>query len=133
MTDTRSARRPDPTTPSLWNGRLSRRRPQRIGRDRRNRPGPRDARGRLPDVLYVPLDDVDQRHLRRKRAPHLVPVQGRGFLLRHRRWRRDGADLTAAVWYYDDPFPAVADIKGHVAFYADRVAITATPSESAVR
>jgi len=39
-----------------------------------------------------------------------------------------GIDLTAAVWYYDDPFPAVADIKGHVAFYPDRVALTSTAS-----
>ena len=42
----------------------------------------------------------------------------------------DGADLTAAVWYYDDPFPAVANIKDHVAFYADRVTVTTSPSES---
>jgi hypothetical protein len=27
----------------------------------------------------------------------------------------------------DDPFPAVADIKDHVAFYADRVTVNATP------
>ena len=38
-----------------------------------------------------------------------------------------GRNRPAAVWYYDDPFPAVAEIKGHVAFYADRLTITATP------
>jgi uncharacterized protein (DUF427 family) len=38
-----------------------------------------------------------------------------------------GTDLTAAVWYYDEPFPAVAEIKGHVAFYADRVTVTVSP------
>ncbi len=26
-----------------------------------------------------------------------------------------------AVWSYDDPFPAVSQIKGHVAFYPERV------------
>ena len=85
-----------------------------------------------PPVLYVPLDDVDRRLCAEQRPAHLVPVQGRGLLLRHR-WRRDGTDLTAAVWYYDDPFPAVADIEGHVAFYADRVAITTSPSDPIVR
>ena len=44
-----------------------------------------------------------------------------------------GTDLSAVVWYYDDPFPAVADIKGHVAFYADRVDVKATPTPSSRR
>ena len=29
-----------------------------------------------------------------------------------------------AVWFYADPYPAVAAIKDHVAFYADRVDLT---------
>ena len=45
-----------------------------------------------PAVFYVPMGDVDQHHLRAQRAPHLVPVQGRGLLLRHRRRRRNGPD-----------------------------------------
>jgi uncharacterized protein (DUF427 family) len=40
----------------------------------------------------------------------------------------DGTDLTAAVWYYDEPFPPVAEIKGHVAFYTERVTIGTTLS-----
>ena len=28
----------------------------------------------------------------------------------------------------DDPFPAVAEIKGHVAFYTDRVSVTPPPA-----
>ena len=43
----------------------------------------------------------------------------------------DGTDLTATVWYYDDPFPTLAEIKGHVAFYADRVTVSATPRAAA--
>ena len=31
---------------------------------------------------------------------------------------------TEAVWFYDDPYPAVAEIKGHVAFYSDRVELS---------
>ncbi len=44
-----------------------------------------------------------------------------------------GTDLTAAAWYYDDPFPTVADIERHVVFYVDRVAITTSPSGPTVR
>ncbi len=32
-----------------------------------------------------------------------------------------GRKSVNAVWTYEDPFPAVAQIKGHVAFYPDRV------------
>jgi uncharacterized protein (DUF427 family) len=84
-----------------------------------------------PAVFYVPIDDVD-RHLLRESDRHTwCPYKGEASYYDI----NDGgaADLTAAVWYYDDPFPAVADIKGHVAFYADRVTLTATPSESTVR
>jgi len=36
-------------------------------------------------VLYIPLDDVDRRFLRRSGPPHLLPLQGRGVVLRHHR------------------------------------------------
>ena len=32
-----------------------------------------------------------------------------------------------AIWYYPEPYGAVDAIRGHVAFYADRVAITDSP------
>ena len=70
-------------------------------------------------VFYIPLDDVDRQPPADQRSSQLLSLQGRGFLLRHRRRRGDGPERR--VWYYDDPFPAVAGIKGHVAFYADRV------------
>jgi uncharacterized protein (DUF427 family) len=35
----------------------------------------------------------------------------------------DGAELTDAVWTYETPYPAVAQIGGHVAFYPDRVQV----------
>ena len=33
----------------------------------------------------------------------------------------EGRKSVNAVWYYEDPFPAVAQIRGHVAFYPERV------------
>jgi uncharacterized protein (DUF427 family) len=78
-----------------------------------------------PTVLYVPFDDVDQRHLRPSEHHTWCPYKGEASY-NDIVDGEDGTDLDAAVWYYDDPFPAVAEIKGHVAFYPDRVTITAT-------
>jgi uncharacterized protein (DUF427 family) len=84
-----------------------------------------------PPVLYVPLDDVDQHLLRESDHHTWCPYKGEASY--YDVIDGDGTDLTAAVWYYDNPFPAVADIQGHVAFYADRLAITTTDSESTVQ
>jgi uncharacterized protein (DUF427 family) len=84
-----------------------------------------------PAVLYIPLDDVEQSFLRRSDHHTWCPYKGEASYFDI----IDGEkpDLTAAVWYYDDPFLAVADIKDHVAFYADRVTVTATSSESTLQ
>jgi uncharacterized protein (DUF427 family) len=86
-----------------------------------------------PPVLYIPIDDVDQHQLRRSEHHTWCPYKGEASYYDIVGGEGDGADLAAAVWYYDDPFPAVADIKGHVAFYTDRLMVSATPSESTVR
>ena len=84
-----------------------------------------------PTVLYVPLEDVDERLLRRSEHHTWCPYKGEASY--YDIVDGDGSDLRAAVWYYADPFPAVADIKDHVAFYADRVTVSTTPSESTVK
>jgi uncharacterized protein (DUF427 family) len=85
-----------------------------------------------PPVLYVPLEDVDPHYVRPNELHTWCPYKGEASY--YDIVESDaGTDLAAAVWYYDDPFPAVASIQGHVAFYADRVAIMASPSDSAVR
>jgi uncharacterized protein (DUF427 family) len=81
-----------------------------------------------PAVLYIPLDDVDQSHLRRSDHHTWCPYKGEASYYDFT--DGDGADPTAAVWYYDDPFPAVAEIKDHVAFYPDRVTVTVTDNGS---
>jgi uncharacterized protein (DUF427 family) len=78
-----------------------------------------------PIVFYIPLDDVDQRHLRRSDHHTYCPYKGDASY--YDIIDADGTDLTAAVWYYADPYTDVAGIKGHVAFYADRVTVTVTP------
>jgi uncharacterized protein (DUF427 family) len=84
-------------------------------------------------VLYIPLEDVNPRHVRANDLHTWCPYKGEASYYDIVHTDADGTDLTAAVWYYDDPFPAVADIEGHVAFYADRVAITTSPSDPTVR
>ncbi len=84
-----------------------------------------------PAVLYVPLDDVNQNLLQRSEHRTWCPYKGEASYYDIIDGER--TDLTAAVWYYDDPFPAVADIKDHVAFYTDRVTVTATPRIDTLR
>ncbi len=36
---------------------------------------------------------------------------------------RDGRYAENAVWSYEDPYPAMAQIKGHLAFYPNQVEI----------
>jgi uncharacterized protein (DUF427 family) len=81
-----------------------------------------------PPVLYVPFDDVDQPHLRRSEHHTWCPYKGEASY--YDLIETGGGDLSAAVWYYDDPFPAVAGIGGHLAFYSDRVTVNAGPDEN---
>lgn len=80
-------------------------------------------------VMYIPLEDVHARHLRRSDHHTYCPYKGEASY--YDIIDGSGTDLVAAVRYYDDPFPAVADIRGHVAFYADRVTVTVTAGSSA--
>jgi uncharacterized protein (DUF427 family) len=84
-----------------------------------------------PAVLYIPLDDVDQRLLRQNEQHTWCPYKSEASY--YDIVDGDGTDLTAAAWYYADPSPAVADIKDHLAFYPDRVTVTATPGRPPAR
>jgi uncharacterized protein (DUF427 family) len=83
-----------------------------------------------PVVLYIPVDDVDQHLLRRSEHHTWCPYKGEASY--YDIVDSEGTDLTNSVWYYDDPFAGVGEIRGHVAFYADRISITAVPNEPAV-
>jgi uncharacterized protein (DUF427 family) len=77
--------------------------------------------GNYPPVFYVPLTDVDQSQLARTDHGSYCPYKGDAS---YYNLSAAGADGENAVWEYQDPYPAVAAIKDHVAFYADRVEIT---------
>lgn len=75
-----------------------------------------------PPVLYIPLADVEPSVLRPSGHHTYCPYKGEASY--YDLVAPGPEPLTGAVWYYPDPYPAVRDIEGHVAFYADRVEIT---------
>lgn len=74
-----------------------------------------------PAVPYIPLADVDQSLLRPTETSTYCPYKGDASY--YTVDLPDG-ELTDAVWTYPEPYAAVAEIAGHVAFYADKVEIT---------
>lgn len=74
-----------------------------------------------PPVRYIPIADVDRSQLAASELNTYCPYKGEASYYSITPDAERGAD---AVWFYDDPYPAVAEIKGHVAFYPDRVALS---------
>ncbi|MET0390504.1 MAG: DUF427 domain-containing protein [Polyangiales bacterium] len=81
---------------------------------------------RYPKVLYIPRQDVEMSLLGRTEHSTHCPYKGDAA---YYSIQVGGREATNAVWTYESPFPAVAAIKDHVAFYTDRVdAIEELPS-----
>jgi uncharacterized protein (DUF427 family) len=69
-------------------------------------------------VQYIPREDVDLSQLERTDHATYCPYKGDcGYYS----IPAGGRKSVNAVWSYEDPYPAVAQIKGHVAFYPKRV------------
>jgi uncharacterized protein (DUF427 family) len=71
-----------------------------------------------PSVQYIPREDVDLSQL--KRTDHVTYCPYKGDC-NYYSIPAGGKKSINAVWTYENPYPAVAQIKGHVAFYPDRV------------
>ena len=71
-----------------------------------------------PPVQYIPREDVDFSQLERTDYATYCPYKGD---CSYYSIRSGGKKSVNAVWSYEDPYPAVAQIKEHVAFYPDRV------------
>jgi uncharacterized protein (DUF427 family) len=69
-------------------------------------------------VQYIPREDVDFAQLERTDHATYCPYKGD---CSYYSVPAGGKKSVNAVWTYEDPYPAVAQIKGHVAFYPDRV------------
>ena len=71
-----------------------------------------------PPVQYIPREDVDLSQLKRTDHATYCPYKGDCNYYSVPGGRKKSVN---AVWTYENPYPAVAQIKGHVAFYPDRV------------
>jgi len=68
-----------------------------------------------PLVYYIPREDADMDLLERTDHASYCPYKGDASYYSV----RGGA--ANAVWSYEAPYDAVAEIRGHLAFYPDRV------------
>jgi uncharacterized protein (DUF427 family) len=71
-----------------------------------------------PPVQYIPREDVDLSQLKRTDRATYCPYKGD---CNYYSIPAGGKKSINAVWTYENPYSAVAQIKGHVAFYPDRV------------
>jgi uncharacterized protein (DUF427 family) len=71
-----------------------------------------------PAVNYIPRADVDMAALTRTGHHTHCPYKGDASYFTISAGGRDSGN---AVWSYEQPFPAMAEIKEHLAFYPDRV------------
>src|SRR5262249_52163798 len=84
-----------------------------------------DTRGALglreatyPAVQYIPRRDADMSLLARSDHATYCPYKGD---CSYYSIAVAGARGANAVWTYEHPYPAVAEIEGYLAFYPDRV------------
>jgi uncharacterized protein (DUF427 family) len=83
---------------------------------------------RYASVHYVPLEDVDQALLTPSETTTYCPYKGEAA---YYSLTTPSGDVQDAIWYYESPYPAVGQIAGHVAFYADRVNLSVGERDAA--
>ena len=88
----------------------------RVVADTRNALTLREAS--YPPVQYLPPEDVDFSQLERTAHATYCPYKGD---CNYYSIPAGGKKSVNAVWSYADPFPALEQIRGHVAFYTERV------------
>lgn len=71
-----------------------------------------------PAVQYIPRQDADMSLFARTNHATECPYKGQAS---YYTLRVDGRTAENAVWSYEDPYPAMAQIKDHLAFYPNRV------------
>jgi uncharacterized protein (DUF427 family) len=124
MTETRRRLEPGPDHPITIeprSGHVTVRRGEAVIADTHHALELREAS--YPPVFYIPLGDVDQNLLKTSDEHTYCPFKGEASY--YDILPGNGDALAGAVWYYPEPYTAVEAIRGHVAFYADRVTITA--------
>src|SRR4051794_19800205 len=75
---------------------------------------------RYPAVQYVPRTDANMALLERTERTTHCPYKGDANYFSI---TANGATLENSIWTYESPYPAMAEIAGHLAFYPDKVKI----------
>lgn len=71
-----------------------------------------------PPVLYIPREDAEMGALRRTNHASHCPYKGDAA---YYSLMVAGRESENAVWSYEEPYPAMAQIGNHLAFYPNRV------------
>ncbi len=74
-----------------------------------------------PAVQYIPLSDVVTERLKASDTETYCPFKGDAS---YYHVVTDGGTVDDVIWTYEQPYPAVAAIAGHVAFYPDKADVT---------
>jgi uncharacterized protein (DUF427 family) len=75
-----------------------------------------------PAVQYIPMSDVVQSVLTSSNTTTYCPFKGDASY--YNVTIGSGDTVEDAIWTYEQPYPAVGDIAGHVAFYPDKADIS---------
>jgi len=75
---------------------------------------------KYPPVQYLPRDDANLALMERTGRVTHCPYKGDANYFSI---VADGKTIENSIWTYETPFPAMADIAGHLAFYPDKVRI----------
>lgn len=78
----------------------------------------------IPGVQYIPLDDVVQERLTRTETVSYCPFKGDASY--YAVTTSAGDTVEDVIWTYEQPYPTVAEIAGHVAFYPNKADISVT-------
>jgi uncharacterized protein (DUF427 family) len=76
----------------------------------------------IPAVQYIPFADVAQDKLTRTDTSTYCPFKGDASY--YSVTTTAGDTVEDVIWTYEQPYPAVAAIAGHVAFYTDKAEIS---------
>lgn len=80
---------------------------------------------RYPAVQYIPREDANAALLLRSDRSTHCPYKGDASYFGI---KTDGGTVENAIWSYEQPFPAMADIQNYLAFYPDKVMIEELPT-----
>ena len=76
-----------------------------------------------PAVQYIPMRDVAQNVLKPSSTTTYCPYKGDASYYSVVTTESGDDTVEDVIWTYEQPYPAVAGIAGHVAFYPDKAEI----------